>query len=46
MNSLQDTFLPEDCDMISSGIKNGDWVEGGMGPSPLSPMVSQWWWAR
>ncbi|WP_430868282.1 ADP-ribosyltransferase [Demequina aurantiaca] len=28
---LAGTFLLEDCDMISSGIKNGDWVEGGMG---------------
>jgi len=28
---LAGTFLLEDCDMISSGIKSGDWVEGGMG---------------
>ena len=28
---LSGTFLLEDCETIASGIRNGDWVEGGMG---------------
>ncbi|WP_061965064.1 hypothetical protein [Demequina aurantiaca] len=28
---LSGTFLLEDCESIASGIRNGDWVEGGMG---------------
>lgn len=28
---LSGTFLIEDCATIASGVKNGDWIEGGMG---------------
>lgn len=28
---LAGTFLLEDCESIASGIRNGNWVEGGMG---------------
>lgn len=28
---LSGTFLLEDCETIASGIRNGDWLEGGMG---------------
>ena len=28
---LSGTFLLEDCETIGSGIRNGDWLEGGMG---------------
>lgn len=29
------TFILEDCEMIASGIRNGDWIEGGLGAFAL-----------